>query len=76
MMNTDSGLARLLGERAASYTDSQLQQLHREMRELAELLLDFYYWKEAMRTRRARQDRTYLDRYHEDSRIGTSELNA
>lgn len=75
MMNTDSGLARFLGERAASYTDSQLQQLHQEMRELAELLLDFYCWKEATRTKRAREDRTYLDRCHEDSRIGTSELS-
>lgn len=70
------GLARLLGERAASYTDSQLQQLRQEMRELAGLLLDFYCAKELARTKRAsnKKDEARLDRCQEDPTIGTSQL--
>jgi len=72
---TSPELAKLLGERAASFTDSQLRQLHQELRQLAELLLDFYLWKEGMRAKRAR-DGTYLDRCREASRIGTSQSDA
>jgi hypothetical protein len=50
-------IKQFLGPLAEKYADSELRQLHYEMREMAELLLDIYFKKKShKRIARAQND--------------------
>lgn len=71
-MSDIANIKRLLGSAANQYTSSQLQQLEREIRGMAQLLLDFYVWERQRQAKTTKRELYTLTDSNSGSTISTS----